>query len=96
MTLHFIAALDPTIFEAIKADPLYAVLLFFVCFGAMCTMGLTVMIPLTADILIGVFGAVFGERFGAQARGQTSGTITPEILDRDFVDPGPDVKPIGG
>ena len=78
--------------EAVLADPAYALLMVFVCFGATCTVGLSVMIPFMANALIGVWSSVFGE---LTLRGENSGVITPEILDRDFVDPG-DVKPVGG
>ena len=78
--------------EAVLADPNYAFLMIFVCFGATCTVGLSVMIPLMINVLLGVWSSVFGEQ---ALRGANSGVITPEILDRDFVDPG-DVKPVGG
>lgn len=78
--------------EAILADPAYALLMVFVVFGMTCTVGLSVMVPLVINILLGVWSSVMGEQ---ATKGGNSGVITPEMLDRDFVDPG-EVKPIGG
>jgi uncharacterized protein involved in cysteine biosynthesis len=89
--------IDPMTIDAIVADPSYLILLAFVCFGMICVFATFVfMMPIVANVILGVFSTVMGEQMGAKARGQTSGVITPEILDRDFVDPGPNVKPVGG
>jgi hypothetical protein len=59
-------------------DPLYLVLLAFVCFGMVCvfaTFGF--MMPVVGTVVSTVFGAVMGEQAGAKARGQTSGVELP-------------------
>ncbi len=69
-------------------DPLYLVLLFFVCFGMVCALAtFGFMMPVVANVIGGVFTTIMGEQVMAKAQGKESGTVTPPILDRDFKDP---------
>ena len=82
--------------EAILADPAFFALQFFVLFGMTCVFAtFVVMMPIVANVVLGVWSSVMGEQMSSKARGQASGTITPARLDRDFVDPG-ECKPVGG
>jgi hypothetical protein len=56
-----------------------SLLVFFaVIFGMCCTVGLAVVIPLVANVILAVASSVFGELFASKFRGQLSGTLAPD------------------
>lgn len=50
----------------------------YVIFGMTCTVGLSVTLPVVANVLLSVFSAVFGEMAGAKIKGFKSGTLAPD------------------
>lgn len=55
-----------------------------VCFGACCVVGLAVVIPVVANVILAVYSAVAGEMVQARFAGVESGVLFPDERKGEF------------
>ncbi len=80
--------------EFIFQNPLVVIV---VLFGASCTMGLAVVIPIVANVMLAVWGSWVGDLADSTAKGRTPGGRFPderEDFPKQVVGWGPDGPPV--